>query len=52
VLDWPLEDVLRAAHARAVVAAREDFHVSLLVWASVAPWSKDAAPPDVPELLR
>ncbi len=51
VLRWPLREALLAYIERLKASARQLYDRDLLIWAILAPYSKDARAPKLPEIL-
>lgn len=49
---WPLREALLAYEQRLKVRAAEAYDTALTHYYLVAPYSKDAKPPEVPSILR
>ena len=53
VSDWPLRDLFLAYLERQKEIARASYHTELLIWASLAPYSKRRQKaPDLPKILK
>lgn len=49
---WPIREAILAYLEHLKREAMEDYRWSMVTFAVLAPWSKNAKPPELPEILK